>query len=140
MKYPVAERGLEAVLREDYIPAEWKTALDAVMDAEEDTVVAEAAVRAMMPDLSKFSLSGASQTDATGASLSSPIARDRHLKEAEKMFSDTIQKLREERCIRGGEAPIDKLLDPLIEQEDVDFEFLRFADGDVGERQILEYL
>ncbi|KAF8146693.1 hypothetical protein K438DRAFT_2092882 [Mycena galopus ATCC 62051] len=131
MTYPAADRGLKAVLREDYIPGEWKAALDAMMDAEEDAVVAEAAVRALMPDFSALPISN--------TSLPSPIAHNRHLKEAEKAFSDIVQKLRDERCIRGEEASIDELLNPLIEQ-DFDSEFLHFADGDAGEHQILEYL
>ncbi|KAF8146443.1 hypothetical protein K438DRAFT_1780943 [Mycena galopus ATCC 62051] len=76
------------------------------------------AVQALMPDFFKLSISG--------TSLPSPIARDRHLKEAEK--------------IPGDEASINELLNSLIEREDFDSEFLRFADGDAGEREILEFL
>jgi hypothetical protein len=47
--------------------------------------------------------------------------------------------LLEHRCIRGEAAPTDELLDPPIGQ-DTDSEPLRFAEGDAGTRQILEYL
>ncbi|KAJ7850790.1 hypothetical protein B0H14DRAFT_3663793 [Mycena olivaceomarginata] len=45
-----------------------------------------------------------------------------------------------DRCLRGEEATIDELLDPQIEQEDFDSEFLRFAEGEEGTLEILEYL
>ncbi|KAJ7815315.1 hypothetical protein B0H14DRAFT_2603514 [Mycena olivaceomarginata] len=72
--------------------------------------------------------------------LPTPIANDRRLKDAESAFSDALQTLRKERCLRGEEASIDELLNPQIEQEDLDSEFLRFAEGDEGTREILEYL
>jgi hypothetical protein len=139
MTLPEAMKRLEAILGEDYVPSEWSPALDAVMDAEENIVAAEEAVRALMPDFSKVSQSSL-RTDATGAPLPSPIASDRWLKEAENAFSDVLLRLRKERCIRGDEASLDDLLNPLIEQEDLDSEFLRFADGDVGVDQILDYI
>ncbi|KAJ7876696.1 hypothetical protein B0H14DRAFT_3787464 [Mycena olivaceomarginata] len=103
-----------------------------LVHTEEDSAVAEPAVRALMPDFTK---------DSTAASsLPTPIANDRRLKDAESAFSDALQTLRKERCLRGEEASIDELLDPQIEQEDLDSEFLRFAEGDEGTREILEYL
>ncbi|KAJ7876366.1 hypothetical protein B0H14DRAFT_3543816 [Mycena olivaceomarginata] len=65
---------------------------------------------------------------------------ERQLKEAESTFADVLQTLRRDRCLRGEEATIDELLDPQIEQEDFDSEFLRFAEGEEGTREILEYL
>ncbi|KAJ7807394.1 hypothetical protein B0H14DRAFT_2609697 [Mycena olivaceomarginata] len=103
-----------------------------LVHTEEDSAVAEPAVRALMPDFTK---------DSTAASsLPTPIANDRRLKDAESTFSDALQTLRKERCLRGEEASIDELLDPQIEQEDLDSEFLRFAEGDEGTREILGYL
>jgi hypothetical protein len=92
----------------------------------------------MMPDFTKISTTPL-RTDANGAVLPPVIASDRRLKEAEKAFSDVLSTLRKERCIRGEEAPLDELLNPLIEQEDLNSEFLRFADGDNGMQEIVEY-
>ncbi|KAK7025912.1 hypothetical protein R3P38DRAFT_2529773, partial [Favolaschia claudopus] len=126
MSLPTAEKRLAAVLGPGYIPAEGNPypALTAVMDAENDVVAAEKAVRDLMPDFSKLSI-------PTSNSLPPVIAKDHHLKEAEKAFSDTLEKLRNERCIRET-VSLDELLDPLIEREDSDSEFLRFSDGDAG--------
>ncbi|KAF8155242.1 hypothetical protein K438DRAFT_1777783 [Mycena galopus ATCC 62051] len=55
-------------------------------------------------------------------------------------FADVLQMLRRDHYLHGEEASIDELLDPSIEQEDLDSEFLHFADGDEGTREILEYL
>ncbi|KAJ6471411.1 hypothetical protein C8R45DRAFT_1104380 [Mycena sanguinolenta] len=138
--YPEAEKGVRAVLGEAYIPSEWKCALDAVMDAEEDTVVAEAAVRGMMPDFTVKVVATSLRMDADGVVLPPVIASDRRLREAEKVFSDVLSTLRKERYIRGDEVSLDELLDPQMEREDLDSEFLRFADGDEGTQEIIEYL
>ncbi|KAJ7730499.1 hypothetical protein B0H14DRAFT_2640224 [Mycena olivaceomarginata] len=119
MSLPQAEKRLKEVSGTGYVASDWKPVLDVVMDTEEDSAVAEPAVRALMPDFTK---------DSTAAS------------NAESTFSDALQTLRKERCLRGEEASIDDLLDPEIEQEDLDSEFLRFAEGDEGTREILEYL
>ncbi|KAJ7659641.1 hypothetical protein DFH06DRAFT_1130412 [Mycena polygramma] len=55
-------------------------------------------------------------------------------------FSEALQMLRKERCLRGEEPTMDELLNPEIEQEDLDSELLRFLDGDTGTKEILEYL
>ncbi|KAJ7861549.1 hypothetical protein B0H14DRAFT_3616970 [Mycena olivaceomarginata] len=109
----------------EFVASDWKSALDAVMDAEEDAAVAEPAVRALMPDFTKDS--------ASPPTLPNPIANDRRLKEVESAFADRPLPPR-----RG--ATIDELLDPQIVQEDFDSEFLRFAEGEEGTREILEYL
>ncbi|KAJ7881559.1 hypothetical protein B0H14DRAFT_3433923 [Mycena olivaceomarginata] len=48
--------------------------------------------------------------------------------------------MRKERCLRGEEVPLDELLDPLMEQEDLDSEFLRFTDGDDGTSSTTEII
>ncbi|KAJ6596582.1 hypothetical protein B0H10DRAFT_1888667, partial [Mycena sp. CBHHK59/15] len=132
MPFPQAEKRLKDIFGIEFVASDWKSALDAVMDAEEDAAVAELAVRALMPDFTKDS--------ASPPTLPNPIANDRRLKEAESAFADVLQTLRRDRCLRGEEATIDELLDPQIEQEDFDSEFLRFAEGEEGTREILEYL
>ncbi|KAJ7877070.1 hypothetical protein B0H14DRAFT_3785190 [Mycena olivaceomarginata] len=118
MPFPQAEKRLKDIFGIEFVASDWKSALDAVMDAEEDAAVAELAVRALMPDFTKDS--------ASPPTLPNPIANDRRLKEAESAFADVLQTLRRDRCLRGEEATIDELLDPQIEQEDFDSEFLRF--------------
>ncbi|KAJ7813882.1 Mycolic acid cyclopropane synthetase-domain-containing protein [Mycena olivaceomarginata] len=100
------------------------------MAAEDDRVAAENAVRALMPDF----------TTVAPSTLPSRIVRDRHLKEAENALADLIQHMRKERCLRGEEVPLDELLDPLMEQEDLDSEFLRFTDGDDGTSSTTEII
>ncbi|KAJ7834821.1 hypothetical protein B0H14DRAFT_3142273 [Mycena olivaceomarginata] len=85
-----------------------------------------------MPDFMKDS--------ASPPTLPNPIANDRRLKEVESAFADVLQTLHRDRCLCGEEATIDELLDPQIEQEDFDSDFLRFAEGEEGTREILEYL
>ncbi|KAJ7435991.1 hypothetical protein B0H11DRAFT_1937097 [Mycena galericulata] len=133
MSLPQAEKCLKQIFGTGYVASDWKAALDVVMDSEEDSAIAELAVRALMPDFTK-------DLTAAASSLPAPIANDRRLKEAEGAFADAVQKLRNERCLRGEEASIDELLNPQIEQEDLDSEFLRFVEDDEGTREILEYL
>ncbi|KAF8195291.1 hypothetical protein K438DRAFT_1760947 [Mycena galopus ATCC 62051] len=76
--------------------------------------------------------------DSTAASsLPAPIANDRQLKEAESAFANAIQTLCKQRCLRGEDASMNELLNPQIEQEDLDSVFLRFAEGDDGTCEIL---
>ncbi|KAJ7816633.1 hypothetical protein B0H14DRAFT_3475180 [Mycena olivaceomarginata] len=99
---------------------------DTVMDAEDDTVIAREAVLAMMPNFSEMSMSH-SRTDGNRTALPPVLVSDCWLKETEKDFvSDVLPKLHKERCIRGEDTTLDKLLDPLIEQEDICHESPRF--------------
>ncbi|KAJ7891730.1 hypothetical protein B0H14DRAFT_3428505 [Mycena olivaceomarginata] len=107
LTYPEAEKGLNAVL--------------------EDPVVAETAVRGDDADFTKNLDRPLAHNRCLGAVLPPVHSSDRRLKEAEKAFSDVLSTLRKERYIRGEEAPLDELFNPLIEQEDLDSEFLRFC-------------
>ncbi|KAF8205728.1 hypothetical protein K438DRAFT_1447001, partial [Mycena galopus ATCC 62051] len=122
MSLPQAEKRLKEILGAGYVASDWKPVLDVVMDAEEDSAVTEPAVHVLMPDFTK---------DSTAtSSLPTPIANDRQLKEAESAFADALQTLRRERCLCGEDASIEELLNPQIEQEDLDSVFLQFAEGD----------
>jgi hypothetical protein len=116
MSLPQAEKRLKEIFGTGYVASDWKPAFDAVVDAKEDSAVAEPAVRTLMPDFTKNS--------TAASSLPAPIANDQQLKEAESAFADALQTLRKERCLRGEEASIDELLNLQIEQEDLDSEFL----------------
>ncbi|KAF8146815.1 hypothetical protein K438DRAFT_2091829 [Mycena galopus ATCC 62051] len=120
MTLPQAESAIRSVLGTGF-------ALNAVMDAENDSVGAELAVRALLPDFGS-------------TSLPSRIARDPHLREAEQNFAETLKKMRKERCLRGDEPTLDDLLDPVLEREDLDSQFLRFSDGKEGVTEILEHM
>ncbi|KAJ7765133.1 hypothetical protein B0H14DRAFT_2633412 [Mycena olivaceomarginata] len=112
MTCPQAKSGLKSMLGSGYVPMEWETVLEAVMNVEENTVIAEQAVRALMPaDFS--SVSGSPGVPA-------PFANDRFLKEAKRELSE--------------------LLDPMAEREDLDAQYLCFSDGKDGVTEILEYV
>ncbi|KAJ7444243.1 hypothetical protein B0H11DRAFT_1931192 [Mycena galericulata] len=75
MSLPQAEKCLKQIFGTGYVASDGKAALDAVMDSEEDSAIAEPAARALMPNFTK---------DLTAASsLPAPIANDRRLKAAE---------------------------------------------------------
>ncbi|KAJ7900706.1 hypothetical protein B0H14DRAFT_2556159 [Mycena olivaceomarginata] len=132
MSLPQAEKRLAALLGPGYVPNEWSAGLNAVMHSEENPVRAEQAVRALMPDFSAIS-----------STLPSPIASDRHLKEVESALTEVLQRMREQNCLRGEAVSLDELLDPEIEQEDQDSEFLHFgdqADGTTSTKEIIELI
>ncbi|KAJ7717797.1 hypothetical protein B0H16DRAFT_1798812 [Mycena metata] len=106
--------------------------LAAVMDAKEDREAAEQAVRALMPNFSQPT------TPPADSTLPAQFAHDRHLKEAEMGLTEVLKEMRNVHCIRGEESSLDELLDPLLEQEDLDSQYLRFADAKEGEREILK--
>ncbi|KAJ7506460.1 hypothetical protein B0H11DRAFT_2219827 [Mycena galericulata] len=75
MSLPQAEKCLKQIFGTGYVASDGKAALDAVMDSEENSAIAEPAARALMPNFTK---------DLTAASsLPAPIANDRRLKAAE---------------------------------------------------------
>ncbi|KAJ7789686.1 hypothetical protein B0H14DRAFT_2626986 [Mycena olivaceomarginata] len=132
MSLPQAEKRLAALFGRGYVPNEWSAGLNDVMNAEGDIVRAEQAVRALMPDFSPIS-----------SVISSPIASDRHLREAESALTEVLQQMREHHCLRGDVISLDELLDPVIEQEDQDSEFLHFgdqADGTTPTKEIVELI
>ncbi|KAJ7826087.1 hypothetical protein B0H14DRAFT_3467871 [Mycena olivaceomarginata] len=132
MTYPQAKSGLQSVLSSGYVPAEWETALEAVMNAEENTVVAEQAVRALMPaDFSPVSGS---------PGVPAPFANDLFLKEAERELSEVLVQMKDRRCVCREIPSLDELLDPMAEHEDLDAQYLRFSDGKDGITEILEYM
>ncbi|KAJ7819469.1 hypothetical protein B0H14DRAFT_2600638 [Mycena olivaceomarginata] len=112
MTLPQAQSRLQSVLGSGYVPAEWETALEAVMNAEEDALVAEQVVQALMPaDFSPVNVS---------PGVPAPFANDRYLQEAEGELTEVLVQMRDRCC---GVAEI--------------LEYMKTsgADGDEGEEE-----
>ncbi|KAJ7819619.1 hypothetical protein B0H14DRAFT_2600548 [Mycena olivaceomarginata] len=127
-----AQSRLQSVLGSGYVPTEWEAALEAVMNAEENTLVAMQVVQALMPaDFSPVNVS---------PGVPALFANDRYLKEAERELTEVLVQMRDRCCLRREIPSLNELLDPMAEHKDLDARYLRFSDGKEGVTEILEYM